>query len=120
MTHQGRPYRAHRFAYELLRGPIESSTTLVCHSCDNPPCVNPAHLSLGTNGDNMADMTAKGRKVMTIEQSPTTKLTADYVREMRRLYASGGCTLSELANRFGVGTSQVHRIVKQQTWKHVR
>ena len=56
----GKLWRAHRLFYTLLVGPIPSKM-MVCHQCDNPKCVNPKHMFLGTNQDNLTDMAQKGR-----------------------------------------------------------
>jgi hypothetical protein len=87
---------------------------LVCHHCDNPPCINPAHLFLGTHADNVADMDRKGRRRHMNgfgEQAHHVKLTDAQVAEIRRRYATGSETQAELADAFGVGQSQIWRIV---------
>lgn len=56
----GKPTKTHRIAWELTNGPIPDGM-FVCHHCDNPPCCDVTHLFLGTNADNLADMSAKGR-----------------------------------------------------------
>jgi len=56
---RGQVYRAHRLAYELVNGPIPDGA-VVMHACDNPPCINPAHLIVGTQGENIADRDLKG------------------------------------------------------------
>lgn len=64
MRHNGRMIGAHRVAFEVATGIVPPSDMDVCHTCDNPPCCNPAHLFLGTHADNNADRHAKGRTVM--------------------------------------------------------
>lgn len=91
------PHLAHRVAYELAAGPVPAGLC-VCHRCDNPPCVNPAHLFVGTQLENMADMKAKGRG--------HAAFTKEDVEEIRRLQ-DAGLTQKEIAGRFGVGVGTV-------------
>jgi len=107
---------AHRLAYELHTGEIPVGN-VVCHSCDNPSCVNPAHLFVGTQVDNLRDMASKGRSLRG-ERQPNAKLTESNVIEifaMRR----DGAKLSVIGDRFGVGKSHVHGVLTRKTWKHL-
>lgn len=74
---------AHRFAYSLTYGPV-SSRIMVCHKCDNPPCVRPDHLFLGTNSDNIQDSLKKGRFPVG-DASPQSRITDDQVAAIRLL-----------------------------------
>lgn len=117
----GRGIWAHRLAYEVLVGPIPEGME-VCHNCpggDNPPCINPVHLFLGTHAENMADMSKKGRAA-TGTRSASSKLTDELVREIRKLYDTGEFTQEELGCRFGVGGPTIHNVANRQTWKHVQ
>ncbi len=104
---------AHRVAWILTHGPIPAGLQ-VCHHCDNPLCVRPDHLFLGTQRDNMRDKIAKGRHPRG-EQSPLAKLTAGSVLRARELVAAGA-TRSSIARSLGVSGTTIEDAVKGRTW----
>lgn len=116
--HQG--LYAHRVAWELAYGPIPEGLC-VCHTCDNPACVNPAHLWLGTVQDNSDDMVAKGRVPSYAhrigEAAHNVKLTEAQVREIRSLVP--GHTYAELGQRFDVHWSTIGDVVRHRSWAHI-
>lgn len=107
---------AHRFAWTLVFGEIPDGLC-VCHRCDNPPCVNPDHLFLGTHTDNMRDCIAKGRMAHG-ERVGGAKLTPQKVRQMRGLYDTG-TSVARLSRMFGVVSGTVCYVVHRRHWKHV-
>ncbi len=111
--------KAHRFSYELAYGPIPAGL-LVCHHCDNPLCVRPDHLFVGTHSDNHRDMHAKGRgHDHRGEKCPTAKLTDAKVLEMRRLHRDEGIGYRRLARRFHVGLSTARAVLRGMSWRHL-
>jgi hypothetical protein len=117
---------AHRFSWEIANGPIPDGLW-VLHACDNPPCVRPDHMFLGTNADNMRDMVSKGRQwaqarpeaVVRGSRIPWAKLTEAQVVDIRSRYAAGGTTYARLAAEYGVAESAVGLVVTRRTWTHV-
>lgn len=110
--------QAHRASYRLFVGAIPSGMC-VLHACDNPKCVNPRHLFLGTNQDNVNDKIAKGRlRVALGERQWKAKLTEENVLEIRERTKIGE-KASYLAKVFGVHHSTINAIVAGVTWKHV-
>jgi hypothetical protein len=109
---RGRPLLAHRVSWELMNGPIPDGL-LVLHKCDNPPCVNPSHLFLGTVTDNMRDCARKGRAAKT--GTGAVKLAAADVLEIRRL-SERGVIQTVLARRFGVSQAHISKILLREVW----
>lgn len=106
----GRIWYAHRVVWTLTYGPIPEGLH-VCHHCDNPSCVNPYHLFLGTHRDNLIDAAKKGQMAK--------KLTEEDVLDIRALYATGEWTQWDLADAFGVQQNTISRIVRHECWKHI-
>lgn len=111
-----RVVKAHRLSWQRVNGPIPKSDTYhgtcVWHSCDNPGCVNPDHLFIGGNGENLKDMASKNRG-----RSGNTKLDAEKVKEIR--IRAEYETRAELARRFGVQISTISSILDGKTWRWV-
>ncbi len=113
---RGRTVLAHRLSFELSVGQIPTGM-FVCHKCDNPACVNPAHLFLGTPADNVRDAVAKGRMAHGSAHL-RSKLTEEQVADILRRCAAGERQM-DLAAEYGVGRAAVNRIVLGYTWRHV-
>jgi len=129
---------AHRVAWMLRHGNIPRGEGYhgfcVCHRCDNPACVNPSHLFLGTNADNMKDKACKGRapkgdnhhsrlhpeRLPRGEGHGYVKLTDTIVMDIRSRYAAGGITQYQLAAIFGIHQTLVSLITRRKIWKHLQ
>jgi HNH endonuclease len=105
---------AHRMSYKLFKDDFDN-LLFVCHKCDNPPCVNPDHLFLGTPADNSEDARSKGRNML---QASHKRLTIEDVKRIR-LLVNNGVTRAELARLYNVGYATVIKILKGYTYKDV-
>ncbi len=120
MFFQGRMHNAHRVSWMVINNQ-SADGLLILHSCDNPPCVNPAHLHAGTAAENTADMMSKGRhhyKALQGSQLTQSKLSESAVRDIRYLLRHG-YTQPELARQHGVSQSTISNVVLRKTWRHV-
>ena len=128
---EGKQDRAHRVAWRLTNGPIPDGLC-VLHHCDNPPCCNPSHLFLGTKTDNSRDRDRKGRQARGLRSGRYTQphrtargerngrakikeFDVVSIRQMRK----DGATLSSIAAKFGISTSQAHRTANGKSWNIV-
>lgn len=107
---------ATRLSWEMANGPIPSGM-FVCHHCDNPACVRPDHLFVGTPKQNTQDAVRKGRLARGSSISHS-RLTAEQVVAIRALVDSG-ITQTECARRYGVSIAAVNYIYRRVTWRHV-
>jgi hypothetical protein len=115
---QDRPVPAHRISLSLALGRPIAPGMEACHTCDNPPCVNPAHLFEGTGQENRDDMVRKGRQAHG-SRTGSAKLTDEQVRAIRVRVASGEAR-STVAKDFGIHQSNVSYIASGKTWRQVR
>lgn len=109
----GKTWGANRVAYYLHYG-VDPGNLEVCHTCDKPACCNPYHLWLGTHRDNLQDASIKGR--LSGEKNSNVKLTSTEVKQIRKLYAKGNTTQTELGKLFNISHVNIHYIVCNETW----
>ncbi len=113
-----RPTKAHRISWVIAHG--DPGELAVLHHCDNPPCVNPHHLFLGTQADNLSDARAKGKKVCGVgERHGKSVLTEAQVVEIRRIWANRTLSGGQLARRFGLSRNCIYAVVTNRSWRHI-
>ncbi len=108
---------AHRLIYEIVCGKISEGLS-VLHTCDNPSCVNPKHLFLGTQQDNINDAVAKKRMAVGSHHG-MSKLVENEAKEIRKLYSTGLYSQRKLGKMFCVDQHQIYCIVNYKTWKNI-
>jgi len=118
----GKTTTAHRAGWRLFKGDVPKNIE-VCHKCDNPKCVNPDHMFLGTHEENMKDAWQKerfaNRRILRGEGIGTSKLTDYDVLEIRRLRSGEGKTMEEIAIMFDVTKGTIWKVISGRSWRHI-
>ena len=118
----GKTILAHRYSWEIYKGPIPPGGH-ICHRCDNPPCVRPGHLFLGSALLNQRDSMKKGRKtnppIHSGETHHKAKLTLKKVSAIRKAYSSKGVSQRKLAKEYGISQTVIGRVVRFELWRNV-
>lgn len=119
ISFNGKLVRVHREVWKR-ENPEQEITGVIMHSCDNPACINPKHLSHGTQAENVADMVAKGRRV-TVKGSKQhdAKLKESDIPIIREMLKDPKMLLYKIAEHFGVSETMIRNIRKGKNWKHV-
>lgn len=111
-------YSGHVVSYCIANNLIRILEGCVLHDCDNPSCVNPKHLSYGTQQDNISDMVTKGRQAKGVEHGES-KLIDKEVIEIRKRYKTEGISQTELAKQYNISQMTIQRIIHNKLWKHL-
>ena len=118
----GRVQKAHRVSFALTHGYMPPRRMKVCHRCDVPACVNPDHLWLGTQRENIADMDAKGRRRVRPSKGShngMARLNEDIVTEIRDVLSLKRWSQAAVARSYGISPMTVSRIANRQLWRHI-
>lgn len=119
MKYEGKNTKASRLAYQYRNNACVLPGYLVCHHCDNPYCVNPSHLFIGTCAENNLDMRQKRRtNAARGERNPCSKITSMQALEIKKLTQSG-LLAKEIALLLGIPFTTVRNVRTGHTWKHI-
>ncbi len=111
--------RIHRWVVEEAQGSIPPDA-IVMHTCDHPSCINPAHLRVGTQQDNVHDAYSKGRRpIYRGEEHGMAKLNTSNVQDIRRRLIAGGETITHIARQYNVDRTTVSCVRNNKTWRHL-